>query len=81
MVSRIDGPSDEEMMMARAAVSELARRAACYPDLLAAALDALAIVTDTRIGTWTYMEGSDIYNDLLHAKEILSAAIAKAQAR
>ena len=36
MATRIDGPSDEEMVMAQAAVAELARRAACYLDLLAA---------------------------------------------
>ena len=65
----------------QATEQEILRRAACYPDLLAAALDALAIVTDTRIGTWSYMEGSDIYDDLRRAKEILSVAIDKAQAR
>lgn len=36
MVSRIDGPSDEEMTVLRAAREEQKRRAECYDDLLAA---------------------------------------------
>ena len=36
MATRINGPSDDEMMGLRAWRVEEARRAACYPDLLAA---------------------------------------------
>ena len=49
MTSRIDGPSDDEIREARAARVEQARRAACYPELLAAcrnALDALYLMGD-----------------------------------
>jgi len=43
--------------------------------LVAAAQKADDALTDPRIGTWSYMEGSEIYCDFREASEALRAAI------
>lgn len=44
-------------------------------DLREAANLALSTLTDSRIGTWSYMEGSEIYKDFDKAADALRAAL------
>ena len=68
MATRIDGPSDDEMMAFRAERAEQARRAACYPALLAA-LQVLVLTPHIQY----YLEANDPM-----ALEQARAAIAEA---
>lgn len=43
-----------------------------------AAEKALATLTDLRIGTWTYMEGSQVYEEFREVAAVLQAALSNA---
>jgi hypothetical protein len=49
-------------------------------EMLAAAKKADDALTDPRIGTWSYMEGSEIYGDFREASGALRSAIDKMEA-
>ena len=76
MATRIDGPSDEEMIRVRAERAEQARRAACYPELLAACNAVLSDVSldvyRVAAAQWGRMAPAEA------AFALLRAAIAKA---
>lgn len=55
-----------------------ARLIAAAPELLDALQKALETITDERIGKWSYMEGSQIYDDFNEAADQIRAAISKA---
>ena len=71
----IDGPSDEEMTVLRAAREEQNRRAACYPDLLAALEEAAGWLNSSL----TARNQITARSNALVARDILKAAIAKAK--
>mgnify|MGYP001578878009 CR=1 FL=1 len=76
IVSRRDGPSDEEMKemtVLRAAQTEQTRRADCYPDLLAA-LESASCGRYKPCGDWLHDP-----NNSNCSLTIARAAIAKAQ--
>ena len=78
MTSRIDGPSDDEIREARAASVEQARRAACYPDLLAAlqlAIPELVAWSNSRDFEDVHDDPEEDYSKALRA---IDAAIVKA---
>ena len=76
MATRIDGPSDEAMMGFRDERAEQVRRAACYPDLLAACQSAYtAIVNHHAAGERIAGSRCEVCKGEL---ELLRAAIAKA---
>ena len=84
MATRIDGPSDDEMMAFRVERAEQARRAACYPALLAAAERALQHIEELeeawRRGVLRDGEGESGIrsNRNVDCRVLLRAAIAKA---
>ena len=77
MVSRIDGPIDEEMTALRAAREEQAHRAACYPDLLAALEEAAGWLSSSL--TARNQLTARTRSNVLMARDILKAAVAKAK--
>ena len=56
-----------------------ARLIAAAPELLEALKDCLQTLTDSRLGTYQYMEGSEIYGDFRESADKARAAIAKAE--
>lgn len=59
--------------------TEIRRLSAINAELLDALKKCHATLTDSRIGQWSYMEGSEIYTDFSEAAYNARAAIAKAQ--
>ena len=54
---------------------------ASAPELLEALQKCVETLTDKRIGTTDYMEGSDIYDDFENVSESAKQAIAKAEGK
>ena len=73
MVTKVDGPTDDEMMRLRAARAEQARRAACYPDLLAA----LVKISTAPEGVYSRDKETYLKNVIAWCQETAATAIAK----